>query len=632
MGGGFLSPCRLGRAVTGVALVILVYLLLVPGRARAGHTEPFTDREFIRNGTFDLKYDDWGRGGEIGWLETQNVGVSTDPVLVIVQIGGRGNQYAWQQVYLPTRVTGGVLSFDYRLNTVNPASVGAFSVHFYQFDGQQTTPLMEWLLLNNVSGDTGWRTFRRTFTASEIAKLQAARDAGYFVYLVLQVQSNLEYNAYVDNVSLKLDGSMVYPDMPGWLAFGHRDEQNRQSIVVMRPDGRNRRTMWTAGESGTGLFGLAWRPGGQEIAFASTHEFPYSRFRSDLFSVRVSDGQVRRLTNPPGREEIRRGNYGKGTVTGRIYNNFGPVTAFILYIEGADQPVGNIYPGNRGDTVSFTVPNVADLGPGVGQSLTFIWSGRVDSNGDGVPDKDCTLSLSHPATLVDVRAGQTVDIGTVTFNGDIACPKYEAASPTWRPDGQRTGFAIDGVPAMVDGQGNVEFPFNTDVGGVRAWAWSPAGDGTILYTSGLGQLYRTREGGGRGIEIARGRSLGFEDFDWMPDGSGIIYTNGQELYYLDLRTEKETQLTTLNLYKYTELILAGSPLRSPAVSPDGKYVAFERRGPGSTGRTLWILNLQNLAEMWPVTTDGRSLYVDWWGPKPVVRGDRKVYVGYVVVR
>ncbi len=629
MRGWALTWYRLGRVVTGVVLIVLVYAVLGPGQAHAGRSEPFTNREFVRNGGFDVKFDDWGMGGSTGWLETQNVGVATDPVLVIKQMGGRGNQYAWQHIYLPTRITGGTLSLDYRLNTVNPGSVGTFSVHLYQYDGQQTTPLMEWVLLNNVSGDTGWRTFQHTFTAQEIASLQAARDAGYIVYLILQVQSNLEYSGYVDNVSLKLNGTIVYPDMPGWLAFGRINEQNHQSIVVMRPDGTNRRTVWTAPESGTSFFGLAWSPDGQEIAFASNHEFTYSRFQSDIFSVRVSDGRVRRLTNPPGHAEIQAGNYGKGTVTGRIYNNFGPVTAFIVYIQGADRPVGNIYPGNRGDTVSFTIPNVADLGPGVGQYITFIWSGRVDSNGDGTPDKNCALSFSHPAALVDVRAGQTVDIGTVTFNGDPACLKYEAAYPTWRPDGRWTGFTIDGAPSMVDRQGNLGEPFNTDLAGVLDWAWSPTGDGTILYTAPLG-LFRMREGGGRGTQVAREGYFTFEEFDWMPDGSGIIFTDGKELYYLDLRTEKRTQLTTFNLYEHTELLPFGSPLRSPAVSPDGKYVAFERRGPGSTGRTIWILNLENLSEAWQVTTDYRSLYVDWWGPKPVVRGNRKIYVGYVV--
>ncbi len=613
---------------------VLLGLLVMPQEAAAGRTDTFSNREFVRNGGFDVKFDDWGMGDQIGWLETKNVGVSTDPVLVIVQMGGQGTQYAWQQIYLPTRVTGGSLSFDYRLNTVNPGSVGTFAVGILASDGKQTTPLMQWTLLSNVSGDTGWRTFQHTLTAQEVSKLQAARDAGQFVYLILQVWSNLEYNAYVDNVSLKLSGEMVYPNLPGRLAFGYITDQNRRSIVVANPNGTGRRTVWTSPSDQGKFYGLAWSPDGKEIAFASGHEFPYSQFQTDIFSVRVSDGRVRRLTNPPGRQEIQTGGYGKGTVTGRIYNNFGPVTTFMVYVQGADQPLASISPGSRGNTVSFTIPNVADLGPGVGQYMVFIWSGQVDSNGDGVPDKNCPTGITRANVLIDVRAGQVVDVGTVSFNGDPACLQYEASTPVWRPDGNRVGFTLDGVPTSVDRQGNLGTPFSPGGAGVLQFAWSPTGGGTILYT-GINGLYRTTEGGGQGTLLLAGGFGGSakpKGFDWLPDGSGVIYTDGLNLYLYRFGSQEPIQLTALNLYEHTELVPFGSPVRSPAVSPDGKYVAFERRGPGSLGRTVWVLNLENLTEMWPVTTDSRSLYVDWWGPRPVPRGNKKVYIGYVVIR
>lgn len=402
--------------------------------------------------------------------------------------------------------------------------------------------------------------------------------------------------------------------MPGRLAFGHRNDQNRMSIVVMNPDGSDRRPMWTSPNETGKLFGLAWKPDGSEIAFASTHEFTYSPFQADIYSLRVRDGQVRRLTNPPGHAEIQQGRYGKGTVTGRVYNNFGPVTTFMIYVQGADQPLATVHPGGFGDTVSFTVPNVADLGANVGQYIVFIWSGQVDSNDDGVPDKLCSPGFSRAAVAVDVRAGETVDVGTLQFNGDPACLQYEATAPAWRPNGARVGFSMDGVPSMVDMGGSLGAPFTTDATGVLQFAWSPRNDGTILYTAYQG-LFRTSEGGGRGTLLLSGGDPPYivpEEFDWLPDGSGLVFTDGLNLYRYRFADGQVTQVTQLNLYKHAELIPFGSPVRSPAVSPDGRYVIFDRRSPGRvTGRDLWMLNLENPTEMWPVTTDGRGMRPDW---------------------
>ena len=61
-------------------------------------------------------------------------------------------------------------------------------------------------------------------------------------------------------------------------------------------------------------------------------------------------------------------------------NIFGPVTTFMLYVQGAAQPLATVNAGGRGDTTPFAVPDVADLGPGVGQYMVFIWRGQIDTN------------------------------------------------------------------------------------------------------------------------------------------------------------------------------------------------------------------------------------------------------------
>ncbi|NOX60575.1 MAG: hypothetical protein GXP42_01295 [Chloroflexi bacterium] len=596
------------------ALLALVLLFLTRAHGvDATGPNAFVHREYIRNGGFDMKQDDWGYNE---FSEVQSVGAASDPVLVIKTFLSRGPANVWQEIYLPTRTDAARLSFDYRMVPGYYAQYGGqLLAGFLKFEGGQWVEITSWQVTSVVTSETGWRQFQRTLTHNEVAALQAARQAGQRVLFLIQLRQNEQdaFQAYVDNVSLKLDGEMVYPPLTGRLAFGRITEQGRNSIVTMNPDGSDVRTIWTAPNDSSKLFGLAFSPDGSEIAFASTHEFTYSPFQADIFSVRVSDGRVRRLTNPPGHQEIQQGAYGKGSVTGRIRNNFGPVTTFMVYIQGADQPLASVNPGALGDAVSFTAPNVTDLGPNVGQYIVFIWSGQVDSNGDGVPDKTCSPGLSRANALVDVRAGRTVDVGELVFNGDVACLQYEAASPAWRPDGGKVGFSIDGVPATVDMSGELGTPFTTDATGLYQFAWSPKNDGTILYAAYQG-LYQTSEGGGRGALIVSGGEPPYatpEGFDWLPDGSGVVFTDGRNLFLYRFTDAQPQQLTDLNLYEYLELIPFGKPLGSLAVSPDGKYVIFDRRGPGSLGRTLWIMSLDDPTFMWPVTTDHRSRYVDW---------------------
>lgn len=586
----------------GRFILLVVLALALPTSVSASIAQAFTDREYIRNGSFSTRIDDWGYNE---MSAVTNVGAGSDPVLVIKTFLSRGPASVWQEIYLPTRTDAARLSFDYRMVPGVYASYGGqLLAGFLKYEGGQWVELISWPVTPVVTGDTGWQHFQRTLSSNEVTALQAARQAGQHVIFLLQLRQNEQdaFQAYVDNVSLKLDGEMVYPQLSGRIAFRGIDAQGRYTIVSADPLGRDRRLVWTSPEAGGKFLGLAWKPDGKEIAFASDHEFGYSPFHADIYRVSLS-GQMRRLTNPPGHNEMQSDGYGKGTVRGQVHNgSTRNLTGISVYVQGAMSPVA-LGPLAPGATVNFTLPNVADLGAGKGQYAILIWF-----------DANCARGLYPvPGTLIDVRAGATVNAGALTFVGND-CTQFEAAGPVWRPDGAVVGFTMGGAAQKVDMTGNLSAPFSTDALGLSSFTWSPRNDGAILYTANPG-VYQTREGGGRGTLLVDAGATGVSarQAAWLPDGSGFVFTDGMNLFLYRFAGGQLSQLTTLNLHRHTDQLALGiEPLGALAVSPDGKYVLFERSSPNVlNGRDLWMLNLDNPVEVWPVTNDGRSAYPDW---------------------
>ncbi|HID78735.1 MAG TPA: hypothetical protein EYP56_22420 [Planctomycetaceae bacterium] len=593
---------------------LLVSLVLLAGVRRmvtwaAPDRTNFTGSEYIRNGTFTVGLDDWGWDN---MTTTDNVGASTDPVLVMKTFLSQGPVNVWQEVFLPTTTTAATLSFDYRLVPANSyAYLGAaLGVSVFKTDANFNNPqaITGWWVVPSTTVDTGWQHFSQALTAQEVAQTQAAHQAGERVFINLQLQlgSQDNFQAYIDNVSLLLSGTMTYPSLSGALAYRGVDSNNHYTIGWMSPDGSSRYTLWTHPTAGGGkIVGLSWKADGSAIAFASDHEFGYSPFHTDIYQVDMN-GQVRRLTNPPAHSEIQAGGYSKGTVTGRVWNNSTRnLTAISVYVQGADSPV-SLGPLAPDATVNFTVPNVADLGAGKGQYVVFIWM-----------DGNCASGLYQvPGALVDVQAGGSVDAGTLSFVGND-CTQFEAAEPAWKPDGSMVAFAMNGVPQKVDMAGTLGSLFSTSALGLNDIAWSPQSGDALLYTANPG-VYQTTAGDGTGTLLvdAAATGVGAQHVAWLPDGSGFIFTDGLDLYRYTSASGQIQRLTQLYVYRSSNPN-ALDPLGALAVSPDGKYAVFERRSPSVVnGRDLWMINLQNPVELWPVTTDGRAAQPDWLAGTP----------------
>jgi len=109
-------------------------------------------------------------------------------------------------------------------------------------------------------------------------------------------------------------------------------------IRLIEPDGSNDRQLWTHKDAKKelGLFNLAWRPDGKELAFSSGHAATSSLYHSDLYAINPDGLGLRKMTNPPDRNEFSR--YPKGTVrllfatTSLLFNNHRPAQVFLWYM------------------------------------------------------------------------------------------------------------------------------------------------------------------------------------------------------------------------------------------------------------------------------------------------------------
>ncbi|HYF32173.1 MAG TPA: hypothetical protein VD993_13715 [Chitinophagaceae bacterium] len=426
------------------------------------------------------------------------------------------------------------------------------------------------------------------------------------------------------NVEAKLTAPPALPDYEGPTAGTIAYIRDETEIRLINVDGTNDRRLWTFPgiQKPLGLYDLAWRPDGKELAFSSGHEAVHSYYETDIYTVRPDGTGFRKITNPPDHKGLE--NYKKGSVSIRVSNmqyTFRDAQSsagvFFLYIVGASEPQQITLP--PGSSKTFVFKNVADFGPNKLQAVVAVY-GRY--------------RWFMPGT--DVVSGANISAPEFVITGD-GIPYFGAYRPVWKSDGSaityRDGMCVVKTTPLNPPAGAVYYQplFGKDhPDGACIWDLgpTPALADKILYSendSDEGSGFYIMDAGGKHDAASRLTMFSniryqiANDVKWLPDGSGFLYSfykhnleTGKaesNIFKYDFKTRKVTQITKLR----------EGFARTFTISPDGTRIVYERcrMGPGEDEGLVY--NIQHLedVDLWMINMDGsgdRLLVKNGFGP------------------
>lgn len=362
--------------------------------------------------------------------------------------------------------------------------------------------------------------------------------------------------------------------------------RNSTEIRLINPDGSNDRRFWTHADlsPALGIFELAWKPDGSELAFSSAHEAVASPYMADIYSIRRDGSGLHRLTNAPDRSDLRR--FPKGSVTVNVHNGLSKADSpanFIVYVVGADDPQQVAIPPGAIKAVEFK--SVADLGRQPQMLVAMSGNRRWFVPG------------------VDVVPGRTVSSPILPIGGE-GYEMHGAFRPAWRADGSKISFRsglciVSSAPSTpVAGSTGFNPFFSGDYkAGTCAWDWGPTAataDQVIYAENSTGSfIYQMTEGGRHpGTKLTAYSDLSYQhpiDLHWISDGSGLLYStlntfrDSSNIFRYDFATKRTTQVTRL------EKAFA----REFSVSPDSRSVVFQQcpDREAEAGCELWTIGI-----------------------------------------
>ena len=369
--------------------------------------------------------------------------------------------------------------------------------------------------------------------------------------------------------------------------------RNGSEIRLIDSNGNNDRQLWTHPDAKEplGLFDLAWRPDGKELAFSSAHEAAYSFYHADIYSIRPDGSGFKKITNAPDHKQFDQ--YKKGSVTVTVRNmqySFQQTQAsqgiFMINIIGADEPMQITLPPGASKTITFK--SVADFGSKA-QALVAI-------NGP--------IRWFMPGT--DVVAGKTVKAPDLLISGN-GIEMMGAFRPVWKQDGSmisyRDGYCMVKVIPANPPVGEIIFKQlfkGKNPMGTCTWDWGPGNgmENQIIYTENesneVSGIYRMKEGESHDPKTYLTKFANYQyqvahDLKWLPDGSGFLFSStslmmdAANIFKYDFKTKQTTQVTKVE----------GAFARRFTISPNGQWIVYERARTkdGYDDVDLWIIRL-----------------------------------------
>jgi len=407
-------------------------------------------------------------------------------------------------------------------------------------DGSNEIPLPFFGGNFDWSGDSQKIVYQKSITVE---------DADIFVYSLETAQSeNITNNPAFDaDPSFSPDGNHI--------VFASLRDGNAE-IYLMNADGSDVRRLTNH---------PAWdnhpvfSPEGTQIAFSSDRE----RENSDVYLMSAGGTGIRRLTDWPTNEHVEPGCWSPdGTKIAFVSDRDGSDDVFVISAEVyrpglvlADENSNLQFPSYSPD----------------GQQIVY----QAD-----MPDKSGELRL------FDMESKQT-RVLLKTANADIA--------PVFSPDGTRIAFqnhiGSNTEICLINPDGSNLTNLTNNAARDANPAFSP--DGTqIVFSSnrggnyGIYNLYVMDADGGNQRQIYASKGGMSLDPAWSPDGSEIFFANDKEdggtgnfeIFKIRVGTgEAEQRLTFRRRYD-----------GQPAVSPDGKQIAFTSNTDGNS--EIYIMN------------------------------------------
>ena len=357
----------------------------------------------------------------------------------------------------------------------------------------------------------------------------------------------------------------------GLIAYTRDDAE----IRVIDSTGNNDRQLWTHPDAKApfGIFDLAWRPDGKELAFSSGHQNMTSLYHADIYGIRPNGSGLRKITNAPDYTNLDK--YKKGTVTITLRNtqySFQDAESstgiFTVYIAGAKMPQQVLLPPGTNKTITFE--NVADFGDHA-QPVVAIYG---------------QIRWVMPGT--DVVAGKNTKAPDFLISGN-GYQYFGAFRPVWKNDGTeisyRDGLCLIKTVSVNAGIGVQFKPLFGDKERAASCVWdlgpTPALSNQVLYIlSGSEETagFYMKQVGANSPQPVPLYLTPYDAYDlkWLPDGSGFLYSKKyyretdsklvSNIFYYNITTKNHVQVTDLQ----------DGYARMFSVSPSGKWIVYEK--------------------------------------------------------